>query len=174
MEKVNRVLFVLIIAILVVGTIIIYKNYSGDGVPSDKTEETTDNTTDISKETTENTTDNSKETTENLEEDTMAGFTSISMDEAKEIFATKGDYIILDVRRSDEFASGHIPGAINVANEDISKEKIETLPDMDQTIYVYCRTGRRSKQAATKLSSIGYTNIIECGGIVDWPGDLEY
>lgn len=163
MEKVNRVLVVLIIAILVVGTIIIYKNYSGDGVPSDKTEETT-----------ENTTDNSKETTENLEEDTMAGFTSISMDEAKEIFATKGDYIILDVRRSDEFASGHIPGAINVANEDISKEKIETLPDMDQTIYVYCRTGRRSKQAATKLSSIGYTNIIECGGIVDWPGDLEY
>lgn len=163
MEKVNRVLFVLIIAILVVGTIIIYKNYSGDGVPSDKTEETT-----------ENTTDNSKETTENLEEDTMAGFTSISMDEAKEIFATKGDYIILDVRRADEFASGHIPGAINVANEDISKEKIETLPDMDQTIYVYCRTGRRSKQAATKLSSIGYTNIIECGGIVDWPGDLEY
>ena len=105
--------------------------------------------------------------------ESMADYKSITMDEAKEIFKTSGDYIILDVRRSDEFASGHIPGAVNYANEDISNEKINLLPDYDQTIYVYCRTGRRSNQAAGKLVKIGYKDIIECGGILDWTGDIE-
>ena len=99
-------------------------------------------------------------------------YKSISMDEAKAIFEGAGDYIILDVRRADEFAEGHIPGAINVANEDIGADKPVELPEEDKTIYVYCRSGR-SKEAAAKLAAIGYTNIIECGGILDWTGDLE-
>ena len=100
-------------------------------------------------------------------------YTSITMDEAKDIFQNSGDYIILDVRRADEFAEGHIPGAINYANEDILQDKPEALPDLEQTIYVYCRSGRRSKEAADKLVQMGYTNIIEIGGILDWTGELE-
>ncbi len=102
-----------------------------------------------------------------------AEYTSISMEEAKEAFATPGDYIILDVRRADEFAEGHIPGAINVANEDIGDECPAELPDLDQVIYVYCRSGRRSKEASSKLAALGYTNIYEFGGILDWDGEIE-
>lgn len=103
----------------------------------------------------------------------VADYTSISMEEAKEIFETEGDYIILDVRRADEFSKGHIPGAINIANEDIIDTEPVGLPDKNQTIYVYCRSGNRSKQAAAKLAAMGYTNIIEFGGIVDWTGEVE-
>lgn len=101
------------------------------------------------------------------------GYTQINMDIAKSIFEVPGDYIILDVRREDEFAEGHIPGAINVANEVIGDAEIAELPDKKQTIYVYCRSGNRSKQAADKLVELGYTNIIECGGILDWNGEIE-
>ena len=101
-------------------------------------------------------------------------YTSITMEEAKKVFAATGDYIILDVRRADEFAEGHIPGAINIANEDIIDTEPEELPDKNQTIYVYCRSGNRSKQAAAKLVAMGYTNIIECGGIIDWTGEIEF
>lgn len=107
-------------------------------------------------------------------EDTMT-YKQITMDEAKNIFESDkdGDYIILDVRRQDEFAGGHIPGAINVANEFIGTEAPAELPDLNQIIYVYCRSGNRSKQAAEKLAAIGYSNIIEFGGINDWKGDIE-
>lgn len=105
--------------------------------------------------------------------DGMAAYKSITMDEAKKAFAVEGDYLILDVRREDEFAEGHIPGAINIANETIGTDKPEGLPDLDKVIYVYCRSGRRSKEAAAKLAAIGYTSIIECGGILDWTGDME-
>lgn len=100
-------------------------------------------------------------------------YTSITMEEAKDIFQNSGDYIILDVRRADEFSEGHIPGAIHYANEDILQDKPEVLPDLEQIIYVYCRSGRRSKEAADKLVQMGYTNIIEIGGILDWNGELE-
>ena len=100
-------------------------------------------------------------------------FTSITMEEAKDIFATEGDYIILDVRRADEFSQGHIPGAINIANEDIIDTEPAELKDKNQTIYVYCRSGNRSKQASAKLAAMGYTNIVECGGIIDWTGEVE-
>ena len=103
----------------------------------------------------------------------QAEYTSISMEEAKEVFATSGNYIILDVRRADEFAEGHIPGAINVANEDIGAEQLAELPDLDQVIFVYCRSGRRSKEASAKLAALGYTNIYESGGILDWNGEIE-
>ena len=103
----------------------------------------------------------------------MAEYTSIDMETAKSIFETEGDYIILDVRRTDEFADGHIPGAINVANENIQDVEPPELPEKNQTIYVYCRSGNRSKQAASKLAAMGYTNIIEFGGIMDWTGEIE-
>lgn len=107
------------------------------------------------------------------EENKEMAYTSITMGEAKDIFQTEGEYIILDVRREDEFAEGHIPGAINIANEDIIRTEPEQLPDKEQVIYVYCRSGNRSKQAAAKLAAMGYTNIIEFGGIIDWTGDIE-
>ena len=105
--------------------------------------------------------------------DQNMGYTQINMDVAKSIFEVPGEYIILDVRRADEFAEGHIPGAINVTNEDIEDKEIVELPDKNQTIYVYCRSGNRSKQAAEKLVKLGYENIIEFGGIIDWKGDIE-
>ena len=102
-------------------------------------------------------------------------YTSISMMEAKQIFEKdgKGGYIILDVRRPDEFARGHIPRAINIANETIGADQPKALPDKEQVIYVYCRSGNRSKQAAGKLAAMGYSNIIEFGGIMDWDGEIE-
>ena len=79
--------------------------------------------------------------------------------------------MILDVRRVDEFAAGHIPGAINIPNESIGTDEIPELPNKDQLILVYCRSGNRSKQASKKLVDLGYTNIVEFGGIIDWPGE---
>ena len=106
-------------------------------------------------------------------ENQVAEYTSITMEDAKEIFQEKGDYLIVDVRRADEFAEGHIPGAINIANEDILSAEPAELPDKDQVIYVYCRSGNRSKQASAKLVAMGYTNIVEFGGILDWTGEVE-
>ena len=103
----------------------------------------------------------------------VAEYTSITMDEAKEIFKTPGDYLIVDVRRADEFAEGHIPGAINIANEDIVSVEPDELPDKEQVIYIYCRSGNRSRQASAKLAAMGYKNIVEFGGIIDWTGDME-
>lgn len=99
-------------------------------------------------------------------------YKSISMDEAKEIFCEPGNYVIVDVRREDEFSEGHIPGAINIPNETIESEPA-ALPDKSQVIYLYCRSGNRSKQAAQKLVELGYTSVIEFGGILDWTGDIE-
>ena len=81
-------------------------------------------------------------------------------------------YVILDVRRPDEFAEGHIPHAINVPNESIGSSDIPELPDKDRLILVYCRSGRRSKEASEKLVALGYTNIVEFGGILDWKGEI--
>ena len=81
-------------------------------------------------------------------------------------------YIILDVRTKYEFKGGHIPGAVLLPNESIGKETIDILPDKDQIILIYCRSGRRSKEAAAKLVNLGYTNIYEFGGIIDWTYDI--
>ena len=81
-------------------------------------------------------------------------------------------YIILDVRTQDEYAQGHIPGAICVPNETIGTADIPELPDKDQRIFVYCRSGRRSKEASQKLAELGYTDIVEFGGIIDWQGEV--
>ena len=100
-------------------------------------------------------------------------YRSIAMDEAVTMMAQETGYIILDVRRPDEFAAGHIPNAINVPNESIGTAEIPELPDKNQLIMVYCRSGRRSKEASEKLVKLGYTNIVEFGGILDWKGEIE-
>ena len=99
-------------------------------------------------------------------------YRQIAMDEAATMMVQETGYIILDVRRSDEFAAGHIPNAINVANETIGTDEIPELPDKNQLIMVYCRSGRRSKEASEKLVKLGYTNIVEFGGILDWKGEI--
>ena len=100
-------------------------------------------------------------------------YRQITMDEAVDMMAKETGYIILDVRRPDEFAAGHIPNAINVPNETIGTDEIAELPDKNQLILVYCRSGRRSKEASEKLVKLGYTNIVEFGGILDWKGEIE-
>jgi rhodanese-related sulfurtransferase len=100
-------------------------------------------------------------------------YRQISMEEAVQMMEDESGYVILDVRRPDEYAAGHIPGAINVANETIGTAEIPELPDKDQLILVYCRSGRRSKEASEKLVKLGYTNIVEFGGILDWKGEIE-
>ena len=102
-----------------------------------------------------------------------SGYRQISMDEAVKMMKDEKDYIILDARRPDEYAEGHIPGAINVPNEEIGTTDIAELPDKSQLILVYCRSGRRSKEASEKLVKLGYTNIGEFGGILDWKGEIE-
>ena len=106
--------------------------------------------------------------------DSSAGsYRQISMDEAVDMMKKESGYIILDVRRPDEYAAGHIPGAINLPNEDIGSNEIKILPNKSQLILVYCRSGRRSKEASEKLVKLGYINIVEFGGILDWKGDIE-
>ena len=98
-------------------------------------------------------------------------YTQITMDKAVEMMKSESGYIILDVRTVEEFNERHIPGAICVPNESIGTEPIEELPQKDQLILVYCRSGRRSKEAAEKLAAMGYSNIYEFGGILDWTGE---
>ena len=100
-----------------------------------------------------------------------AAWRRISQEEAKEMMAREDGHIIVDVRRQDEYDSGHIPGAILIPNESIGTEMPEELPDRDQIILIYCRSGNRSKQAAQKLADMGYTNICEFGGINTWTGE---
>ena len=102
-----------------------------------------------------------------------AAYRQITMEEAIAAMANETGYIILDVRTPEEFEAGHIPGAVNLPNEDIGTEPIPSLPNKDQLLLVYCRSGNRSKQAAKKLADLGYTNISEFGGIIDWPGEIE-
>ena len=92
--------------------------------------------------------------------------------EAIRLMESEVDFIVLDVRTQAEYDQGHIPGAICVPNETIGTEDIPQLPDKMQLILVYCRSGNRSKQAAQKLADQGYTNIVEFGGILNWPGEI--
>ena len=99
------------------------------------------------------------------------GYSQITMEEARQRLSIECGFIILDVRTPEEFAAGHIPGALNIPNETIGTDEIPQLPEKEQRIYVYCRSGNRSKQAAEKLVALGYTDIVEIGGIIDWPGE---
>ena len=102
-----------------------------------------------------------------------ARYKQISSDAAAKLMETEKEYVILDVRTASEYVEGHIPKAINIANEIISDETTrDLLKDKDRLILVYCRSGNRSKQAAEKLAELGYTNIVEFGGINTWGGEL--
>lgn len=103
--------------------------------------------------------------------DGESGYRRISMEEAVVMMEEESGYIILDVRTPEEFGEKHIPGAVNIPNETIGTEEIPDLPDKEQLILVYCRSGNRSKQASGKLADLGYTNIVEFGGINDWEGE---
>ena len=98
-------------------------------------------------------------------------YRQVSSDEAAAMMASESDYLILDVRTREEYEQGHIPGAVCVPNESIGSGELSALPRKDQLILVYCRSGNRSKQASEKLVKLGYTNIVEFGGINDWTGE---
>ena len=100
-------------------------------------------------------------------------YQQVYMEDGIAMLKDETDAIILDVRRPAEFAEGHIPGAINIPNEEIGTKEIPRLPLKEQRIYVYCRSGRRSKQACLKLFKLGYTNLVEFGGILDYDGEIE-
>ena len=107
------------------------------------------------------------------ENDQGAVYMNITAEEAKQIMDSEEGYIILDVRTQEEYDEGHIPGAIVISHEEIEEKAEEVLTDKDQLILVYCRSGRRSKLAAEALVELGYTNIKEFGGIIDWPYEVE-
>ncbi len=105
--------------------------------------------------------------------DTMEGtYMQISQEKAMEMMKLDDGHVIVDVRRQDEYDMGHIKGAILIPNETIGTTQPEELPDLDQIILVYCRSGNRSKDASQKLADMGYTNIYEFGGINTWTGDI--
>ena len=100
-------------------------------------------------------------------------YLNITAAEAKVLMESQTDYIILDVRSQEEFDQGHIPGAILIPDTEIAARAETVLTNKDQLILVYCRSGRRSKLASQALVELGYTNIREFGGIIDWPYDIE-
>ena len=106
------------------------------------------------------------------ENDQEAAYMNITAEEAKTIMDIEEDYIILDVRTLEEYDQGHIPGAIQISHDEITEKAEEVLTDKDQLILVYCRSGRRSKIAAEALVELGYTNIKEFVGIIDWPYEV--
>ena len=107
------------------------------------------------------------------ENDQGAVYVNITAEEAKQIMDNEEGYIILDVRTQEEYDQGHIHGAIVISHEEIAEKAEKMLTDKDQLILVYCRSGRRSKIAAEALVELGYTNIKEFGGIIDWPYETE-
>ena len=107
------------------------------------------------------------------ENDQGAVYVNITAEEAKQIMDSEEGYIILDVRTQEEYDEGHISGATQISHEEITEKAEEVLTDKDQLILVYCRSGRRSKIAAEALVELGYTNIKEFGGIIDWPYEVE-
>ena len=102
-----------------------------------------------------------------------AMYEQITAEDAKKIMDSGEEHIVLDTREQDEFNSGHIPGAILIPYTEIDNKAEEMMPDKDKLILVYCRSGRRSKIAAESLAKLGYTNVKEFGGIIDWPYEVE-
>ncbi len=113
-----------------------------------------------------------EQTTNTAENNNTESYRQISQEEAKVMMEADDGHVIVDVRTQDEFDEGHIPGAICIPNESIGDKQPAELPDLDQIILVYCRSGRRSKEASQKLADIGYTRVYEFGGIIDWTGEV--
>lgn len=108
------------------------------------------------------------------ENETEAVYMNINAQQAKEIMDTETGYVILDVRTQEEFDSGHVPGAILIPDYEIKEKAPQVLTDKNQKILVYCRSGRRSKLACEEMIDLGYTNLYEFGGIIDWPYETEF
>ena len=106
------------------------------------------------------------------ENDREVTYMNITAEEAKRIMDSEEGYIILDVRAQEEYDESHIPGATLIPHTEIEARAEEVLTDKDQLILVYCRSGNRSRQAAAKLAALGYTGVVEFGGIHAWPGDI--
>ena len=102
-----------------------------------------------------------------------ASYEQITQEEAKQIMDTTNGYILLDTRTQEEYDQSHIPGALLIPHTEIAERAEEELPDKDQVILVYCRSGNRSKQASEVLAELGYTNVKEFGGINTWPYEVE-
>ena len=118
-----------------------------------------------------------KTTTANNSTTTTAAKTNeirhVSMDDIVKIMDENKDYVIVDVRTPDEYKEGHIPNAINIPNETINETVYNKLKDKNQLILIYCRSGSRSRQAAYKMQKLGYTNLVDFGGIINWKGKIE-
>ncbi|MDO5089188.1 MAG: rhodanese-like domain-containing protein [Leptotrichiaceae bacterium] len=114
-----------------------------------------------------------KKGTEISEENAVAGtYRKITSEEAEQMMKNEKNYIIIDVRMENEYMEGHIPNAVSIPLNTIGESEISKLPDKNQLIMVYCRSGSRSKQAALRLIKKGYTNIIDFGGINSWTGEI--
>lgn len=100
-------------------------------------------------------------------------YSQVDAAKAKELMETEDNYVILDVRTDEEFSEGHIPGAMLIPDYEIEDKAESMLKDKDQLILVYCRSGNRSKGASEALAKLGYTNVVEFGGIIDWPYEIE-
>ena len=104
----------------------------------------------------------------------MKTYISVSMSDGLKMFSESKNAVLLDVRRPEEYQSGHIPGAVLFTNETVTSEKASNLiPSKNTEVFVYCRSGRRSKEASKKLCNYGYENVVEIGGILDYAGQLE-
>ena len=110
-------------------------------------------------------------TSATMSQEQLLQYKQISQEEAKEMMNREDGHIIVDVRRRDEYEEGHLPDAILIPNESIDKSRPKELPDLDHIILVYCRSGRRSKEASEKLAAMGYKNVYEFGGIITWTGE---
>ena len=100
-----------------------------------------------------------------------AAYQKISAEEAYEMMASQ-EVVVVDVRTQEEYDGGHIENAVLVPNESIVSEMPEAPPDKEATLLVYCRSGRRSKDAAEKLLELGYQSVYDFGGVIDWPYEL--
>ena len=114
---------------------------------------------------------NDSKTSAPVSQQQILQYKQISQEEAKEMMNREDGHIIVDVRRRDEYDEGHLPDAILITNESIDKTRPQELPDLDKIILVYCRSGRRSKEASEKLAAMGYKNVYEFGGIITWTGE---
>lgn len=101
-------------------------------------------------------------------------FTRIGMDEAKAHLEADDDIILVDVRTADEFSLMRIPNSISIPLDELEESIAIIIPNKDQKIFVYCQSGNRSQTASQILVDLGYTNVYEIGGILDWAGDIEY
>lgn len=146
--KKNIIIAIVIIAVLICIGFFIYK--------TNKTNKTT--------------TSNSTATTNGAKTNEIR---HVSMNDIVKIMEENKDYVIVDVRTPDEYKEGHIPNAINIPNETINETVYNKLKDKNQLILIYCRSGSRSRQAAYKMQKLGYTNLVDFGGIMNWKGKIE-